>query len=166
MWLLVQCGIGVDKNTLPKTKVKFKDSLRHYFPILQGSELTIPYTFINTGKNPLTIIECQTSCGCTVAEFSTRPIEEGGEGTILLKFNSIKNIGYTEVFTTVIANTEPVGMHTLQFDVNVVPDALYTKDYEELYTIQEEKSKSSAKKLVDGEQQQGYYTDSTAKNYQ
>lgn len=156
------CGTGVDKTKMAKTKIKFIDSVRHYYPLPQGKELTIPYKFINVGENPLTIIDVQSSCGCTVAEFPERPIAPESEGMITLTFQSTKNIGYTEVFTTVVSNAEPDGFHTLVFDLNVVPDALYTKDYEEIYTEQEkEKRKAGIEDLVDGDAtEEGYYTDS------
>lgn len=161
-WLISSCGAGVDKTKMARTKIKFIDSVRHYYPLPQGKELTIPYKFINVGKNPLTIIDVQTSCGCTVAEFPERPIAPESEGMITLTFQSTKNIGYTEVFTTVVSNAEPEGFHTLVFDLNVVPDALYTKDYEEIYTEQEqEKRKAGIEDLVDGDDtEEGYYTDS------
>lgn len=156
------CNFNVDKTKLPKTKIKFIDSVRHYFPVPQGKKLTIPYKFINVGEHPLTIIEVQTSCGCTLAKFPDRLIENEGEGIIELEFNSTKNIGYTEVYVTVFANTEPIMMHTLIFDLNVVPDAHYTKDYEEIFDEEEIKDKDGTKKLVDGDEtEQGYYIDST-----
>ena len=53
-------------------------------------------------------------------------------------------------------------MHTLHFDVHVVPDALYVKDYEEIFYKEEKKKKGAVKELVDGDEtQQGYYTDSS-----
>ncbi|MBL7753795.1 MAG: DUF1573 domain-containing protein [Chitinophagaceae bacterium] len=155
------CNWNVDKSKLAKTTVRFNDSTRHYFPIPQGKKLTATYRFFNTGQKPLAIIDVQTSCGCALAEYSDRLIQPEGEGTIVIEYNSDKNLGFTEIFTTVIANTEP-SMHTLHFDVNVVPDALYVKDYEEIFYKEEKKKKGGVKELVDGDEtQQGYYTDSS-----
>jgi hypothetical protein len=104
----------------------------------------------------------QTSCGCAKAEYTERVIEADGEGTIVIKFDSYKSLGYSQVYVTVRANTEPA-FHTLIFDLNVVPDAHYTKDYEELFKEREEKEgKSNVKELVEGDETQaGYYIDST-----
>jgi hypothetical protein len=159
---LQACNWNVDKTKLAKTKIKFIDSFRHYFPIPQGKKLTASYRFVNTGQHPLSIIDVQTSCGCALAEFSDRLIQPEGEGTIVVEYNSNKNLGFTEIYTTVIANTEPESMHTLVFDVHVVPDALYVKDYEEVFYKEEKKKKGGVKELVDGDEtQQGYYTDSS-----
>jgi len=59
-----------------------------------------------------------------------------------------------------------VSIHTLIFDVNTVPNALYVKDYEELYDEEQElKKKTGVENAVDGDETQAeknYYTDSLA----
>ncbi len=160
------CSIDKGKANLAKTTVHFKDSIRHYFAVPQGKDLTIPFTFYNTGQHPLAVLEVQTSCGCTKAEFPSRLIESEGQGDIVLHYNSIMNIGYTQIYVTVIMNTAPVSIHTLIFDVNTVPNALYVKDYEELYDEEQElKKKTGVENAVDGDETQAeknYYTDSLA----
>ncbi len=161
--VLNSCNWGQSKENLAKTSIRFKDSVRHYFAIPQGKEQTASFKFFNTGDNPLSILEVQTSCGCAIADFPSRLIEPGGEGAIVIKFNSEKNIGYSQIFVTVRANTEPMVFHTLVFDLNVVPDALYIKDYEEVFQEKEDRElKGNMKKMVEGDETEaGYYTDST-----
>lgn len=161
--LMSSCNWGESKENLAKTKIKFKDSVRHYFAIPQGKEQTAAFKFFNVGENPLSILEVQTSCGCAKADYPTRLIEPGGEGVIVIKFDSHKYLGYSEVFITVRANTDPVSFHTLIFDLNVVPDAHYIKDYEEVYKEREEKEgNGSVKEMVEGDETEaGYYIDST-----
>ncbi len=160
---ITSCGITQNKEKLAKTKIKFKDSIRHYFAIPQGKQQTAAFRFFNIGANPLSILEVQTSCGCAKAEFPSRLIEPEGEGVITIKFDSHKNLGYSQIFVTVRANTEPVAFHTLIFDLNVVPDAHYIKDYEEVFKEREEKEgNSDIKKMVEGDESEaGYYLDST-----
>ena len=154
------CNFGQSKEKLQKTTVRFKDSVRHYFALPQGKQQNAMFKFFNTGKNPLAILEVQTSCGCAVPEFPDRLIEPDGEGVINIQFDSHKYLGYSKVYVTVRANTEPA-FHTLIFDLNVVPDALYTKDYEEVYKEREEKEgNSKVKEMVEGDETQaGYYLD-------
>ncbi len=157
------CGLTQNKENLAKTKVKFKDSIRHYFAIPQGKQQTAAFRFFNIGTNPLSILEVQTSCGCAKAEFPSRLIEPDGEGVITIKFDSHKNLGYSQIYVTVRANTEPIAFHTLIFDLNVVPDAHYIKDYEEVFKEREEKDgNGNVKILVEGDESEaGYYLDST-----
>jgi hypothetical protein len=157
---VASCNFGQSKEKLKKTSVRFKDSVRHYFALPQGKQQYAHFKFYNTGKNPLAILEVQTSCGCAVPEFPDRLIEPEGEGVISIQFDSYKYLGYSKIYVTVRANTEPA-FHTLIFDLNVVPDAHYTKDYEEVYKEREEKEgRSNVKEMVEGDETQaGYYLD-------
>ncbi len=42
----------------------------------------------NTGTNPLVIIEVETSCGCTSAEYERKPIQPGEKGHFSFRFDS------------------------------------------------------------------------------
>lgn len=157
---LLSCNGDGENKFLDLTTMEIEDPVRHYYPILQGLEQNIVIKITNTGDNPLKLFKVLPSCGCTIAEFTTHAIAPGNEGFIELKYNSTKNIGKVGVYTTIIANTKQRS-HTTYFDINVVPDALYTKDYEELYHIEEEK-KGGLQEMVEGEtNQRGYLVDST-----
>lgn len=141
------------------TTVKIEDPERKYFPILQGQRQTINVKVFNTGKKPLKISEVYPSCGCTVAKFPEGLIPVGDYGTIEMEYNSNKNIGYVGVYTTIKTNTKE-GTQNFFFEINVVPDPHYTKDYEELYNADKENNNSLVKELVDGgTNEQGYVTD-------
>lgn len=158
--LLQGCKSDRENAFLELTTMEIEDSIRHYYPILQGLEQNIVVKITNTGENPLKLYKVLPSCGCTTAEFTERAIAPGNSGFIELKYNSIKNIGKVGIYTTIIANTKKRS-HTMYFDIHVVPDALYTKDYEELYHIQEEE-KGGLQEMVEGEtNQRGYVVDST-----
>ncbi len=141
------------------TTVKIEDPERKYFPILQGQRQTINVKVFNTGAKPLRITEVYPSCGCTVAKFPTSLIPSGEYGTIEMEYDSNKNIGYVGIYTTIKTNTKE-GAQDFFFEINVVPDPHYTKDYEELYNSDKENNKSLVKELVDGAaNKQGYTTD-------
>ena len=62
-----------------------------------------------------------------------------------------------ETRTAINGLEEKVDKLETNFDVHVVPDALYTPDYEELYRKEVEK-KGGVKSIVDGnENEKGYY---------
>lgn len=141
------------------TTVKIEDPERKYFPILQGQRQNINVKVFNTGQNPLKISAVYPSCGCTVAKYPTKLIPVGEYGTIEMEYNSNKNLGYVGIYTTIKTNTKE-GSQTFFFEINVVPDPHYTKDYEELYNADKEANKSLVKELVDGAaNQQGYTVD-------
>ena len=71
--------------------------------------------------------------------------------------NSIKNVGEVVHRIRIFGNMLPNGKAELKFDVNVVPDADYTRDYEELY--QDFNTKNGiVREMVDGKESElGYY---------
>jgi hypothetical protein len=143
------------------TTVKVEDPKRRYYPIVQGQRQKINVKVYNTGKNPLKISDVYPSCGCTVAKFPEGLIPAGEYGTIEMEYNSNKNIGYVGIYTVIKTNTKE-GSQDFFFEINVVPDPHYTKDYEELYNADKENNQSLVKEMVDGKtNQQGYITDTT-----
>jgi len=141
-----------------KTSLEITDNARHYYPVLQGQELDIVFPVKNTGKNPFILEDIITSCGCLIPQKSSiHSIPAGSEGRLILKYNSNKNVGYAKHYITLYGNFETTDKMEIVFDVHVVPNALYTKDYEELY--QEEKD-AKIKSMVHGdENNKGYYMD-------
>lgn len=146
------------------TTIEIVDAARHYYPVLRGETLDVVYKIKNTGKNPLFISDIQTSCGCMlVDESSYKVLPANKEGFVRVQYNSNKNIGYVKHYITIYGNLETQKQEAI-FDVNVVPNALYTRDYEELY--KENKKKNEYEKiLVDGNQNNlGYYVDNLPAN--
>jgi len=155
--LLLFAGCNFENK---KTMLEVTDPDRHYYPVLRGQILDIVYEVKNTGEHPLFIKDIQTSCGCVLVEESSfKVLPAGGKGYIRLKYDSSKNIGYVKHFVTLHANLETVNNFEMTFDLNVVPNALYTRDYEELYG-EYKKKHFNMESLVDGyENNKGYYLD-------
>lgn len=115
-------------------------------------------TITNTGDAPLIISEMQPSCGCIILDKSSHIIiPEDGIRQFKATYNSIKNVGEVVHRIRIFGNMLPDGRAELKFDVNVVPDADYTRDYEELY--QEFNTKNGiVREMVDGKESElGYY---------
>ena len=147
------------EKTVDMTTIEIEDQDRHYYPILQGEELELNYGFTNLGEEPLIIKEVQTSCGCMfVNDNLPIVILPHKKGYIHIKYNSTKNIGLVKHYIYCYGNIAPEGRAELRFDVHVVPDADYTRDYEELYREQRELS-GAVSDAVDGGLQRGYYVD-------
>lgn len=148
-----------DANPNDLTTVLIEDPIRHYSPVIQGQDQDIIVKVFNTGDNLLKISKVYPSCGCTIAKFPESAIAPGEFGLVELKYNSNKNIGYVGVYTTIVTNSKKRS-ETVFFDLNVVPDADYIKDYEELHSLENEKKGSG--KISDNDQplKKGYTTNS------
>lgn len=115
----------------------------------------------NTGKVPLVIRDIQPSCGCIILESDHEIVVPPSRFMfVTMKYDSRKNVGKAEHAIRFWGNILPDGMAEMRFDVNVVPDANYHHDYEELYD--KETSAQRLKDFVDGtgsETGLGYYVD-------
>lgn len=141
-----------------KTQIQVVDNDRHYYPIQTGQPLDVVFKVKNIGLHPLIITDIITSCGCLLINKSTTMnIPAGEEGLVSLTYNSTKNVGYVKHWIEVYGNFKTSEKVELIFDVNVVPDALYSKDYEELHQMEKEKN-GNIRDLVDGKaNNKGYY---------
>ena len=102
-----------------------------------------------------------TSCGCLKVndDKSTFSVPPGKERLLTLSYNSAKNVGYVKHYVTLYGNFISTDKQEIIFDINVVPNALYTKDYEEMYK-EEIEARGGLEKFVDGdESNKGYYMD-------
>ncbi|MBR4129040.1 MAG: DUF1573 domain-containing protein [Bacteroidaceae bacterium] len=144
------------KRQISNTTVYVEDSIRHYFPIRQGEQLSILYKIENTGDAPLMIQDIHTSCGCVILEQDAkRLIPPEGSSYLHLNYNSRKNVGEVMHSVYIYGNIEPNGIKELSFIVNVVPDPDYTRDYEQLYRATQQ---GGVGDIVDGEtRDKGYF---------
>ena len=153
---LVGCSRKVQYTT-----VEIKDPVRHYYPILQGQELTVMIRIQNKGKVPLVVKDIQPSCGCIILESDHEMVVPPERSMMVtLKYDSRKNVGKVEHAIRFWGNISPSGMAEMRFDVNVVPDASYHHDYEELFD--KTTNAQRIRDLVDGtgsETGLGYYVD-------
>ncbi len=51
-------------------------------------EAEYSFQFTNPGKTPLLIFDVKTSCGCTVPEWTKKPIKPGKSGEIKIKYDA------------------------------------------------------------------------------
>jgi hypothetical protein len=79
---------------------------------------TYTFEFVNAGNEPLIIQRVQSSCSCTVADWSKEPIAPGGKGSIKVKYDSNRAGPFTKTFsvTTNVAS-DPVKILTIKGNV-------------------------------------------------
>ena len=109
-------GLSTDLVTNPKSATQQSekqptitfDKTEHDFgTLLQGEVVTYSFHFTNTGNAPLLLSNVNTSCGCTVADFSREPIAPGKDGYIKATYDSKGHHGFQTRSLTVVANTNP-----------------------------------------------------------
>jgi len=87
----------------------------------QGTNVEHTFTFTNNGTAPLVIVDAKSSCGCTVPQFTDKPVAPGEKGELLVKFNgSGKN--QVSKTVTITANTK-AGKETVKIKAFVNPKA-------------------------------------------
>lgn len=70
-------------------KIKFQEEVHNFDTIIiDSNSYSCQFHFTNTGTAPLIITDVITSCGCTAAEWPTKPIKPGSKGAIEVKYNA------------------------------------------------------------------------------
>lgn len=154
---MVSCDKLLHKELKP-TVMGVKDSVRHYYPVVLGDELSITCRISNNGKEPLAITDIQPS-NFSIRLTSPMPklIPPGGTEDLNFAFNTEKNVGYAQHEIRFFGNIIPDGVAMLTFDTHIVRPTVDQFDYEEVYFNHR---RDLLDELVDGEQgQKGYWVD-------
>lgn len=79
---------GLTVSAQDKAEFKFEQETHDFGKIAQGTPVTYTFKFTNTGTAPLIISNVQSTCGCTVPDYSKVPVKPGEEGLIKVTFNA------------------------------------------------------------------------------
>lgn len=127
-------GTSACRHSVSPTSIVVQDSIRHYYPLLQGEDLNLEFRIANVGDEPLVITEIMPSCGCVVVdEKFDKIILPNKEAKLLFNFKSQKFSGYVKHTIRIFGNIKPKGMALLTFDLHVVPPYDTSPDYEERF---------------------------------
>ncbi len=76
------------KHTSAPSPLRFAEA-SHDFGTVEEAGGTVSHTFrfSNTSDAPVVIVDATSSCGCTRAEFSRKPVKAGESGTIVVHFD-------------------------------------------------------------------------------
>ena len=95
----------VDPNSA--AKIEFTETEYNFGEVESGAKVEHTFKFTNTGQGPLIISNARASCGCTVPEWPTDPIQPGDDGEIMVVFDSKGKSGVQNKVVTITANTQP-----------------------------------------------------------
>lgn len=132
------CGENPEKKETPATAVEassakavsnapvmtFDKSIHDFGTIQEGERVETIFTFTNTGKSDLVIVDARGSCGCTVPEYpKNTPIAPGASGKIRVSFDSSNKPNLQQKTVTISANTDS-GRETIRIKAMVQADPI------------------------------------------
>ncbi len=94
-------------DTFNVAKIEFEEEIYDFGEVYEGDIVTHEFVFRNTGRQPLIISDARSTCGCTVPEWPKDPIPPGGQGKIVVKFNTAGKKNNQSKPITITANTFP-----------------------------------------------------------
>lgn len=94
-------------DTVNVAKMEFVNAIISFGEVNEGDTVKQAFKFKNVGKIPLLINDARAVCGCTVPSWPKESIPPGGEGEIVVQFNTAGRVNDQNRDVTVIANTYP-----------------------------------------------------------
>ena len=79
--LILGVGITVNAQTKP-AEFKFETEVHDFGKIPLNKPVVYTFNFTNTGEAPLIISKVETTCGCTVGEYTKTPVKSGEKGFV------------------------------------------------------------------------------------
>lgn len=98
---------SIEETKGPAGKFEFEQSEFDFGTVKEGEVVTHTFKFKNVGEAPLVIQNASATCGCTVPDYSRKPIPVGETGEVQVKFNSQGRVGTQSKNVTITANTKP-----------------------------------------------------------
>lgn len=89
------------------------DATYDFGRIAAGDVVHHEFTFINTGKRPLSIKDADVTCGCTYPSFPFLDVAPGDSATIKVQYNSVGKQGDQQATVTINSNAvdSPLLLH-------------------------------------------------------
>jgi len=82
-----------------KPYILFEKKMHNFGKLDLGSEAVYEFIFKNTGKQPLIIFNCKSSCDCTVSDCPKNPIKRNEIGKIKVKYNATSSGTFSKTVT-------------------------------------------------------------------
>ena len=79
--------------------IAFTQAEYNFGEMQQNQKAVYAFAFSNPGNTPLVIHKVETSCGCTVPEWTKQPIKPGGKGKISIKYDTSRPGAFSKSIT-------------------------------------------------------------------
>jgi hypothetical protein len=80
-------------------EISFAEAEHDFGTIEQSSVAEYSFVYKNTGKEPLVVSNVQTSCGCTVPDWTRDPVKKNGSGIVKVHYNTHAVGGFSKTIT-------------------------------------------------------------------
>lgn len=115
-----EAGSFIAGDSTAVSEITFNTMVHDFGVITEGEKVAYVFTYTNTGQGSLVINSATTSCGCTVPQFSRKPLAPGQKGTMEVVFSSAGFGGIQTKTVTVQSNAKtPVVVLAVKADVRV-----------------------------------------------
>ncbi len=135
-----KASLNASETASATTTMSFNKTLHDFGTIKEGETVQETFTFTNTGKADLIIVDARGSCGCTVPNYpKNTPIPPGGKGEIVVSFDSSNKPNMQQKSVTINANTSS-GREILRIKAMVSPDPVKQKQRDDAAKAREQNS--------------------------
>src|SRR5687767_14700492 len=101
--LTVTLFAGAQSTAAVTETLQMKETGYDFGKIPQGKPVYHSFELMNISDKPVSIINVQTSCGCTTPEWSKEPIAPGASTQVKVGFNAASE-GFFEKYITILYN--------------------------------------------------------------
>nr|WP_319398427.1 DUF1573 domain-containing protein [uncultured Carboxylicivirga sp.] len=117
--LLVSCGNNKNQRKgISKGFVEFKEKSFSFGTLNEGDVVGHRFTFINTGIEPVMILNVEKSCGCTDVKYPQTPVRAGDSAFVEMVFDTRGWSGRQVKQVKVLAN-DSLGVRELRIWADV-----------------------------------------------
>ena len=116
------CACLLAPSAAAQGVMQFERPAHDFGTLTEGDAATHAFVFVNAGTDTLRVREVETTCGCTVPTFSSRPLAPGDSGRVEVAYQTIGRVGEIDRVVRVLAvGAEPV---LLRLQGTVEPDRI------------------------------------------
>lgn len=119
------CSPGQGKKETPKNqgvpRIHFLSQKHDFGPLKQNEQVTHTYYFTNTGSAELLITNASATCGCTVPEYTRKPVAPGDTGKVKIVFDTGRFTGNQFKSIRIYTNSKANKMEQLTFSAFIQP---------------------------------------------
>jgi len=101
--------------------LQIKEMEHNFGKIPQGKPVYYNFQIINTGNQPLKLVDVHASCGCTTPEWNRDPIAAGATADIKVGYNAAAEGDFTKTIT-ITYNTDQIKVLTIKGTVWKTPE--------------------------------------------
>jgi hypothetical protein len=95
---------GLQLSDTGTVSIIFDEYQYDFGKVEEGEKIAHNFTFRNNGTSALVIISAETTCGCTVPKYDTKPIAPGSKGNLEVVFDTSDRSGMQTKIITVKSN--------------------------------------------------------------